>query len=168
MLMTARDISIQGKLIFKKGSLDDRQKLLWNKSYLNPVLDIWYENQQKGNCQLFLVEFNNFPIAEIWMLFRPDQNLVELARFNVFTALRNYGIGTWLIGECEEYAKREGFELIKLGVEIQNIRAIKLYEKLGYKKIDQKKDSWQEVDPKTGKTYWYNTEAYIMGKRLSS
>jgi len=48
---------------------------------------------------------------------------------------RNLGIGTTLIKTVEKFAKERGCVAIKLDVNIENQNAIRLYEKLGYKKI---------------------------------
>ncbi len=48
---------------------------------------------------------------------------------------RNLGIGTTLIKAVENFAKQKGCVAIKLDVNIENQNAIRLYEKLGYRKI---------------------------------
>ncbi|MGC8600193.1 MAG: GNAT family N-acetyltransferase [Nitrososphaeria archaeon] len=48
---------------------------------------------------------------------------------------RNIGIGTSLIKDVEKFAKEKGCVAIKLDVNAENENAIKLYEKLGYKKV---------------------------------
>jgi len=48
---------------------------------------------------------------------------------------RHIGIGTSLIKNVEKFAKEKGCSAIKLDVNVENENAIKLYEKLGYKKV---------------------------------
>ena len=48
---------------------------------------------------------------------------------------RKMGIGTRLIKAVEEYAKRKGCVAVKLDVNLKNEAAIRLYEKLGYRKV---------------------------------
>jgi RimJ/RimL family protein N-acetyltransferase len=45
---------------------------------------------------------------------------------------RNRGIGTALIQVAEQAARERGYQRIGLGVEIDNHRALRLYERLGY------------------------------------
>lgn len=48
---------------------------------------------------------------------------------------RNMGVGSSLIKEVENYAKQKGCVAIKLDVNLQNVNAIRLYEKFGYRKV---------------------------------
>lgn len=47
----------------------------------------------------------------------------------------NKGIGSQLLGAIIDFAKENSFEIIELHVRFDNINAIRLYEKFGFKKI---------------------------------
>jgi len=48
---------------------------------------------------------------------------------------RKKGVGTMLIREIENFARRKGCKFIRLNVNEKNRNAMKLYRKLGYRKI---------------------------------
>lgn len=54
---------------------------------------------------------------------------------SVKKAYWNCGIGSMILKELIEYAKKSGIELLNLEVRSDNLRAIHLYEKFGFRKI---------------------------------
>lgn len=62
--------------------------------------------------------------------------LGSLLNFGVDEKYRNKGIGTSLLNEAEKYIRDNGGEAVDLCVFSFNKKAIKLYERLGYKVID--------------------------------
>lgn len=62
------------------------------------------------------------------------------------------GIGTLLLEELMAYAKEVGTQLLQIEVVAENMRAISLYQKLGFKQIDALSTQVQAPD-QTGATY---------------
>lgn len=62
--------------------------------------------------------------------------LGSLLNLGVDEKYRNKGIGTALLNEAEKYIRDNGGEAVDLCVFSFNEKAIKLYERLGYKVID--------------------------------
>ena len=62
---------------------------------------------------------------------------VELQRVYVDSQFHGQGIGKLLMDELEKIAKKEGFEHIWLGVWEENLKAQKVYEKLGYERLGE-------------------------------
>lgn len=60
-----------------------------------------------------------------------------VAEIGVAPHFRKRGIGTWLSIKALQRLKDRGFKQAFLGVDAQNIPAIKLYEKLGFKKLPE-------------------------------
>jgi ribosomal protein S18 acetylase RimI-like enzyme len=60
---------------------------------------------------------------------------IELVRIYVETNLIGSGYGSALMQACLEAAQRAGYRSIWLGVWERNVRAIKFYEKWGFKKL---------------------------------
>ena len=60
----------------------------------------------------------------------------SILNLGVDEACRNKGIGTALLREAENYVRQQGGEALDLSVFMFNARAIKLYERLGYKGIE--------------------------------
>ena len=75
---------------------------------------------------------------------------------------RNRGVATQLMEAVEKEASSRGFDKVGLGVEISNVPALKLYEKLGYE--------YQKVTGKDTYTIWFGDpdpkeyECFLMTK----
>ena len=69
---------------------------------------------------------------------------------------RRKGIATYLIAELEKWAKSRGGDSMLLEVNIKNESAIALYSKLGYEKLNIRKNY-----------YGYGKDAQIMKRKLS-
>ena len=63
---------------------------------------------------------------------------VELARLYVDEEIIGKGYGSALMNSCLEKAKKNGYRTIWLGVWQKNLRAIRFYEKWGFKKVGTK------------------------------
>ncbi|KAL2063527.1 hypothetical protein VTL71DRAFT_5332 [Oculimacula yallundae] len=63
------------------------------------------------------------------------EKTVELQRLYVSEDCHGAGIGKKLVNCVEEMARKQGFETMWLGVWEDNLKAQKVYEKLGYVKI---------------------------------
>ena len=63
---------------------------------------------------------------------------VELVRIYIEANIIGTGYGTALMNTCLEEAKKNGHRTIWLGVWEKNLRAIRFYEKWGFKKIGTK------------------------------
>jgi ribosomal protein S18 acetylase RimI-like enzyme len=60
---------------------------------------------------------------------------------------------------------KRGVPTAMMGVETWNERAKKLYERLGYKVVGTKQETWKELD-KDGKEFDYVADEYQMSKDL--
>lgn len=70
----------------------------------------------------------------------------ELDYILVLKEYRNQGIALQLMNQMEQELKVNGVVNITLEVEQQNISALTLYEKLGYKKVAERKGYYQGKD----------------------
>lgn len=75
-------------------------------------------------------EFVGFGIMDYYQK-KANLNLLAVSKY-----FRNRGIGSELVIELEEIAKRNGIENIYVQVREKNVRAQEFYEKLGYGIID--------------------------------
>lgn len=101
---------------FDRSPNEDYNKIVLDKNYLCFVAEV--DNTIVGYINLLVVD----SVAEI----------INLA------VLKNYqknGVGTKLIEFCIQYLKEKAFIGMMLEVNDQNLPAIKLYEKTGFKKI---------------------------------
>ena len=77
--------------------------------------------------------------------------------------LEGLGLATMLIGQLELRAAQRGISTLRLGVEPDNHRALRLYEHLGYLKISESVASW-EAERADGSRFLYETTTVEMSK----
>ena len=66
-----------------------------------------------------------------------EKEYIYLDDLSVTAAYRNKGIGTALIQIAEDYAKKIKIGTVCLHVESENVRAFRLYKRLGYQILEE-------------------------------
>jgi ribosomal protein S18 acetylase RimI-like enzyme len=77
--------------------------------------------------------------------------------------LEGLGLATLLIAALEQQAIDRGHHRLRLDVELDNPRARRLYEHLGYRRIGQSEASWEAEAP-DGSRYHHSTTVTEMAK----
>lgn len=90
----------------------------------NSVIKWCYINEKNKN------------IGSIW-LEKVDENILKLGIFIAEEKYRNKGFGTFAIKEMLDIAKLNNYKTVTLNVRITNHRAIKDYQKIGFKKTNK-------------------------------
>ena len=115
----------------------DLPNLEWYGLYTahRPIMDAAFEAQARGEVLMLLAVTNDFPIAQAWIDFaarpaEPDVALIWAVR--VFPFLQGNGIGARLLAAAEEAIHARGCTVAEIGVEKDNPRARRLYERMGY------------------------------------
>ncbi len=113
---------------------------LWDKDYPSNELIKW-DIERNG---LWGVFDNNFLIAISYAGERCEDSEEDytwqdtfikrgtFARIGVATKYQNKGVGTYLVGFILNELKTQGFDGVRILVEIKNTNAIKLYSKFGF------------------------------------
>ncbi|MDP2677005.1 MAG: GNAT family N-acetyltransferase [bacterium] len=101
---------------------------------------------EKGDRIVYGIENDGKIVGTMQLVFRDDKEFyadgktrAHLHHARVLEDLRGQGIGTKLMEEAENEAKRRGFTEMTLGVDEDNRQAVKLYERLGYKEFMREK-----------------------------
>ncbi len=97
-----------------------------------------------GTCQLLKPPVNN----------EAQSFAVQLTTNFVAPWARGHGLAKMLIENAEEYAAKEGFEVINLDIRETLQRAKDLYESMGYERIGEH-PYYAKVDGKILKGYYY-------------
>ena len=80
--------------------------------------------------------------------------------------LQRRGLATLLVGAAEQRIRRRGLLLARLSVEPDNEVAVRLYERLAYRPVGERRIGW-EHEPEPGVIGWYETDVIDMEKRLA-
>jgi len=92
------------------------------------------------NAICLIAEKNSVPIG--YIVAAPKKfgyrlsKYIEIENIVVLPKYRSLGIGSRLITECLKIAKEKGFQKTYVSSYYKNSKAIKFYEKIGFKKID--------------------------------
>lgn len=131
-------------LRYGKAQRSDSERL--NELFVEMLKAIYHTGQADGYPEGYLDRF--FAGTDEWICTAIENDTVVaflsievhhergeyiyLDDLSVTSAYRNQGIGTSLIGRAEDYAKEIGMTAVYLHVEKTNIRAYRLYRRLGY------------------------------------
>jgi GNAT superfamily N-acetyltransferase len=108
---------------------------------------------RKGDRALIAFNKDNQPVGAAWYrLFKEnekgygyvDDNTPELG-IAVIDAERGKGIGTLLMKKLFEQALKDGYTSVSLSVDPNNIKAVQLYKKLGFKQCGSSGTSWTYI-----------------------
>jgi ribosomal protein S18 acetylase RimI-like enzyme len=82
--------------------------------------------------------------------FRRSAAAGEILMLAVHEAMQGMGVGTALIAGLEQRVRDRGLGTARLGVEHDNLRAARLYRRLGYREVGSVLESWPVAG---GRTY---------------
>ena len=133
----------------------------------------WYHAQWRNHrdelARVLIADVNNFPIGQVAVHWhgKPTHPLVpDVQSLRVFPAFRGLKIGSLLLDCAEGVVRERGFSHISLSVALDNPRAQKLYERLGYHVFgDIYHDEWQYIDAR-GETHTVREEVLDLVKHF--
>ncbi len=107
----------------------------------DPTLDTMFANYQSPKSIYYIIEENKIVVGGcgIKQLENTDENICELQRMFLLPSSRGKGFGKLLIDLCINKGKEFGYDEIYLETLSQMKKAISLYEKAGFKKINAPK-----------------------------
>jgi len=112
----------------------------------------WLEAHKKSSFHLFYhSELRGFALFQL----SPAEELAHLLKILINPSTRGVGLASQIMNASHQNLRVLGFKRAFLEVESENVAAIGLYDKLGYKKIHYKK-----------KFYSNGADAHIMEKLL--
>jgi ribosomal protein S18 acetylase RimI-like enzyme len=100
-----------------------------------------FEQQQAGELVYLIAWESGSPVGNLCLIFDGPNNREardqlprgpELNGFDVTPYRRNSGLGSALVAEAERIARDLGHQSTVIGVEVSNVAARRLYERLGY------------------------------------
>ena len=94
----------------------------------------WFKHSAKAGM-LYLIARVEGEVAGGASLHPQTDKRAHVAQFGIFICdgYRNLGLGTAILKEFIEIAKKRGFEILQLSVFANNMRAFRVYKKCGFK-----------------------------------
>lgn len=115
---------------------------IWDMKKNPDLVKMFYDELISGNRITFIYSENDEFLGEGSLVFQnndPDYTIpkkrIYLSHMIVKTEYRNRGIGKIIIDYLIDYAKQLGYEEISLGVDTNNVKARRLYERKGFTNV---------------------------------
>ena len=152
----------------------DIPKLEWYGQYkhFRTLLRRAYREQLQGRRVLLVADFNDFPIGQLFIQLQSNNPRIAdgkkrayLYSFRVMDMFRGQGIGTLLIKTAENMILEKGFKLMTIAVAKENHGALRLYERLNYRKFAEDSGRWTYTDH-LGVIQQMNEPCWILEKNL--
>lgn len=131
-----------------------------------------FREQLQGRRVILLADYNSFPIGHVFVQFKSSNERtadgVDRAYFYSFRVMemfRGQGIGTWLMQEAENMLLDRGMQFATIAVAKDNIRALRLYDRLGYRKFADDPGRWSYMNH-NGEVINVNEPCWILEKNL--
>ncbi|MGH8978446.1 MAG: GNAT family N-acetyltransferase [Acidimicrobiia bacterium] len=116
-----------------------------------------------GEVEYLVVHADGHPVCKGGIDFAEEPGAGTVWQIATHPQVEGAGLATLLIGELEVRAMQRGVRRLRLGVELDNPRARRLYEHLGYAPIGESEASW-EAEAKDGSRFVYATRLTEMLK----
>ena len=125
----------------------------------------WVEKSKNGETVVLGLFEDGEPIGLGYVDFTSVSDAGTLWALNIKEEKRSQGLGTGFMRDFEKVIENRGLTFIELRVEEDNLRAIELYQKLGYKKRASSLESWEQDDGHGGVEI-YEAKCFIFRKRI--
>ncbi len=106
------------------GAHDDRALIRWV-----------FERARHGQMMMLVAACGRELVGQIWIDFGRKLQIAVLWALRVKPAWQGRGVGTLLIAISERLARADGARISELCVELDNPRARRFYEHLGYRQV---------------------------------
>lgn len=134
---------------------DDLLKLEWYGQYTHyrQLYRRAYREQLQGKRIMLLADCNGFPIGQLFIQLKSGNKRIADGKtrayfysFRVMEMFQGLGIGTWLVQEAETTLIDRGVQWATIAVSKKNHSALRLYERLNYKKFAEDSGKWHYTD----------------------
>ena len=118
-----------------------------------------------GEVAYLVLSADGLPVAKGGIDLAKEDGAGTIMQLATHPELEGLGLATRLIAELEQRALDRGLQRLRLAVELDEPRALRLYEHLGYRRIGTSDASW-EAEADDGARYLYSTTLMEMEKSV--
>lgn len=151
-------------MIIRYAKKEDFKALVWNKDLeeWNEVIKENLHDSLENNKLYYVAEIDKKIVGQI--VADIQREIPYIYALRVQEEFQNQGIGTALVKKTEQELRKHNFKKVKIEVNIDNLEAKRLYERLGYAIKKQITDRWNYN--KDGETKTFEEEVYLLEKDL--
>jgi ribosomal protein S18 acetylase RimI-like enzyme len=163
-------------LVIRQVEKKDLMALEWGQEYkkYRRMYANLFRNTKNGQTLMWLVAIPRGEIiGQAFVMLKSSErdaadgeSRAYVFAFRVKQGWRNKGVGTYLMHFIEDNLKQRGFKFVTLNVAKDNLNALRLYERLGYRIIGSRPGVWSYKDH-DGKVQYVEEPAWRMMKRLN-
>ena len=165
-------LTLQLDCVFRDIRVTDLPELEWfgEYSHFRRLEESNYRDVKMGLKRWLIAEVNGFPIGHIKInLHVSDQERGNprgyLFALRIIKPFQGLGIGSHLIKIAEALLRADGYRFVSIAVGMDNPRARRLYEKLGYQVYREELGRWSYTDP-AGITHDVQEPEFLMDKPI--
>jgi ribosomal protein S18 acetylase RimI-like enzyme len=142
----------------------DIEDIAWSgsRTHLENVA-LQLERVASGDVDYMAVRANGYAVSKGGIDFAEEAGAGTIWQLATHAHLEGLGLATRLIDELESRARERGVTRLRLAVGLDNERARRLYEYLGYRAIGESEVSW-ESEAADGSRFLYTTKVTQMLK----
>lgn len=165
-------LPIQLDITFRLAARADLPKLEWYGQYTHfrAVFRRTYAEQEQRRRLMLLADCADFPVGHIFIQLNSRRSWDNRLRgylysLRVMEMFRGKGIGTRLIEEAETMLFELGYGWTTIAAAKDNLRARRLYERMGYKVFTEDDGEWSYLDHE-GKVRNVREPCWVLEKKL--
>lgn len=156
VVISSVENSAEEKIEIRPLIASDLAALEWEgeyKHFRNLYADL-FEKIQNGHSHAWVaVNDHNYMVGQVFLQMRSDRleladgwNRAYLYSFRIRPLYRNLGIGTHMLKVLEDFLVKEGYTRVTLNVARDNLAAVRLYHRYGYKIVAEEPGIWTYPD----------------------
>lgn len=141
--------TLSNRVQIRAARKEDLPLLEWYGEYTHfrRVYQRTFKDQQAGRRLMLVADMNQFPIAQLFLLLKmPRTSRNERSAYiysvRVMAHLRGMGVGSHLMRFSERLLNQRGYHWAVISVTKENVRAKRLYERLGYHVFAEDEGRW--------------------------
>jgi ribosomal protein S18 acetylase RimI-like enzyme len=150
--------TLVSRVVIRQLRKEELQNLEWEGEYTHfrRLYQDTYERTRRGTAIMWVAELPGTGIiGQVFIQLdcsRPEladgKERAYLYSFRVRSAFRSQGLGTYILEKVEEDLVKRGYSKLTLNVAKDNIRALRLYQRRGYKVVAHEPGVWDYIDDK--------------------
>lgn len=169
-----QEISLRVRATIRLAAEADLPKLEWFGQYTHfrHLYEQTYQEQREGRRLMLVAAVNDFPVGQVFVSLEDGyfDNDGEgphgyLYALRVMEPFQRLGLGSALVTAAERHLVQRGYRRATIAVAKDNLRAQRLYARLGYHIYKEDPGRWHYVDHE-GRTRFVEEPCWLMEKQI--
>lgn len=161
-------------VIIRYAAAEDLSRLEWDREMWGFRGIFWqtYDETLKNRRAMLVADVGSTPVGRLFiqlaagnLIYVDGVTRAYLYSLHVIPSLQGRGIGTCLIETAEHILRDRGYQWATIAVAVDNVRARRLYERLGYAVFRRDDSRWSYTDP-DGHEHDVHEDCWALKKHL--